>query len=347
MKLRPTLLLLPAIGGLLVGALSPARAAATDPVTGLVASAAQTPGAHDRWNVTASWAENGAARYSVVVTDAETGGVTYAARAAAHSPVSLTTDALIGDHDFWVRVQPEGGDAVATSFHTPALDTTAPTASYRLDRTSAYLTGGDLTSDEEPGADFVITQVQGSGYVSRTVVAGDGSPAAAWKTGDAFVLSYAKAGVYTPHVLLVDQFANTRDVALPAIRVLEDSVAPTVRIQRPAKPGRASSWRVVRGTASDDVSGVAGVVAFVLEKRGSIWWAYDFGKRTWVKGTASRQESLLETEAEPALAQVNARGRWRTPAINKLQKGLLHIEAVGVDGQMNIGRARPVNRHVG
>ena len=346
MKLRSTLLLLPVVGGLLVGALAPAQAATTDPVTQVAASASQTPGAHDRWSITASWAENGAARYSVVISDAETGGVTYAARAAAHSPLSLTTDALIGDHDFWVRIQPEGGDAVASSFHTPALDTTAPTASYRLDRTSGYLSAADLGDEQEPVANFVIKQVQASGVASRTVVAGDGTPARAWKADDGFLLSYATAGVYTPHVIVTDEFANARDIALPAVRVLEDTVAPTIRIQKPAKPGKAASWRIVRGTASDDVSGLAGVVAIVMEKRGSVWWIYDFAEKTWVKGTASRRASMVKSDATPALMQPSASGRWRTPAIKHLQKGLLHIEAAAVDGQFNIGAARPVDRQV-
>ena len=317
-----------------LGGLPQAQAATTDPISGLTATAVQTPGTHDRWTVTATWTENGASAYSVEVASQATGGVTYAARATEHSPANLTTAALFGGHDFWVRVQPEGGDPVAAQVHVPVLDTTPPTGRYRLDATTRYL-GSSLMSDK-PEAEFLITQTAMQGAKTRKVLAGDGSPAVAWTSGSTFSLRYTEPGVYTPHVVLSDEFANTTDITLPVVRVSVDQAPPTIRITRPAHQGRVSSWRRIRGTATDVGTGVVMVGAFVMEKRGATWWSYDFHKRTWLEGTSSRKDTEKKSKARPAFMPPTASGAWRTPVIKGLTAGTLFVEAAAFDGEFNV-----------
>jgi hypothetical protein len=357
-KLRPSLLLAPVVAGLSLGTLAPAQAATTDPVTDLVVSAVQKPGSHDSFRVTASWTVNpDARRYKVSISDEETGGATYGGgpQDVTGSSASFDVSTLAPDENYWVIVQPtspDRGTATATTFHTPALDTTAPTGTYQLDRTSAYLTSADLDisdifSGVEGEADFRITQTAlPDGAKTRQVLAGDGTPAKSWTTGSTFTLTYNKAGVFTPHVLLTDEFANTRDIALPAVHVVRDATGPSIQIATPARPGRAASWRVIRGTATDTGTGVAAVGVGVLEKRGSTWWAYDFKKKEWLKGYSSRSKTESKTKARGALIFPSPSGTWRSPAIKGLVKGKLRVEAAAIDTEFNIGIARPVTRKV-
>jgi hypothetical protein len=305
-------------------------------------SAVQTPGSHDRWNVTASWTPNGAASYSVLIAGT-TNNVTYRARDVASSPASLTADNLLGGHEYVLRLQPEGGDEVTASFTAPVLDTTAPDGAYKLDRSSTYLSAG-IFSEEDTTADFRITQTRAEAGATRQVLAGDGTAAKTWSSGATFTLSYAKPGTFTPHVLLTDKFANTRDIKLPTVRVLTDTTAPTIHITPPAKPGKVASWRTIRGTASDSGTGLAIVGVFVMEKRGSVWWSYDFGKKTWLKGFASRRKTEAKSKASPALFGVPASGNWRSPVVKDLTKGTLYVEAIALDNDFNVGLAQVIRK---
>jgi hypothetical protein len=350
-KLRPSLLLAPVAVGLSLGVLSPAQAASTDPVTDLTVSVAQAPGSHDSWKVTAGWTGNGASSYSVVIADHDDGSVTdgayYGSRSSATSPVSITSETLASEETYWVAVHVAGESAPAVgSFHTGTLDTTAPTGTFRVAPAARYLGGADVLSGASGSATFQVTGTALETGSTRKVLAGDGSAARAWASGTSFGLTYTKAGTYTPHVVLSDAFANTRDVALPAVRVLEDHVAPVVRISVPAKATKASSWRVVRGTATDTGTGMAMVAAFVMEKRGHTWWTYDFRTKKWFQGETSRRRSEAKSKATPAVTGAAASGAWRTPRIKGLSKGTLYVQAIAFDNSLNIGAARPLTRKV-
>lgn len=353
MKLRSSLVLAPVLAALSIGTVAPAHAAVTDPVTNLQVSVVQAPGSHDSWKVTATWdAVPDVRTYDVVIADREDGTVTsgkaYGNQDTALTSVSITTSRLVEDHDYWVAVRPfdtPDGTLAEATFHTVALDTTAPAGRFRLDRTSAYLES-DLLSEDVEAASFQITQTALDAGATRKVLAGDGTPAKAWTRGTGFTLTYTRVGTFTPHVLLTDEFANTRDIALPAVHVLDDSVAPTIRITTPARPGRIASWRRIHGTATDAGTGVAMVGVFVMEKRGATWWAYDFDKRAWLKGTTSRRQTEAKTEASAAMASPAASGAWRSPAVRGIQKGTLLVQAVAFDNEFNIAVAHPVGHRV-
>jgi hypothetical protein len=353
-KLRSSLLLAPVVAGLTLGTLAPAHAAdaGSPSVDDLTVSVAQTPGRHDSWQVTAAWsAVPGATQYDVVIADHDDGTVTsgksYGNQDTAGTTVSLRADRLVADRDYWVAVRPirpAGGTVTLVPFHTAALDTTAPTGSYGIDRTAGYLLPDEDLEDF--AARFVITQKSLAGAKTRMVLAGDGTPAQAWRSGRSFSLAYTAPGRYTPHVLVTDEFDNTRDIALPAVRVRSDDNAPRIRITRPAQPDLAASWRRVRGTASDAETGLAGVGVFVLEKRGEEWWAYDFDKRTWLKGFPSPRKTMNQTDANAFMMQEPAAGRWRTPVIKGLTAGTLRVEAIAYDYGFNFVQARGVKREV-
>lgn len=354
-KLRSALLLMPAVAGLSLGTLAPAQAAASDPVTDLTVSVVQAPGTNDSWRVSAQWTANpDATSYSVVIADHADGTVTsgkaYGNKDTSATNAALTSDNLVADQDYWLAVQPiapESGAVAVAQFHTPGLDTTAPTGTYKLSATTVFLTGGAPFEETGGIATVAIAQTAvDSGTVTRTVLPGDGSAAKAWTTTKPFPLQYAKAGTFTPKVRLTDEFGNSRDVTLPRVWVRVDNIAPLVKIARPAAPTKAASWKVVRGTASDVGTGIEMVASFVIQKRGGVWWAYDFGKRKWLKGYTSMKKTLNKSKARAAFMEPAPSGAWRTPTIKRLTKGALHVEAIAIDQNFNVGRMAKLNQKI-
>lgn len=352
MKYRSSLLLASAAAGLTFGTLSPAHARALDPVSDLSVSVAQTPGQHDSWQVSATWGvDEPGLKTRVVIVDHANGeisqGAHYGNTDTRNTSASFTVKGLDTGSTYWVAVWPvvDPESVVLVPFEPQELDTTPPVARYRLDKTSAYL----LPDEEldEMAAHVTIKQTALSGATKRQVVAGDGSGAKTWRSGTTFPLVYEAPGLYTPHVLATDEFGNTTDVKLPAVRVRSDDNAPRVTITRPAKPGAVRSWRHIRGTVSDRETGVAGLGAFVMEKRGAVWWAYDFKTRTWMEGFPSPRKTMNQSDARPFMRyDVTARS-WKTPVIEGLTAGTLRVEAMAFDYSFNFARARHVLRTIG
>ncbi|MFT4263100.1 MAG: hypothetical protein QM572_06950 [Nocardioides sp.] len=326
--------------GMALVAPAAAQAAATDAVTGLTVSVAQAPGSHTSWQVTASWTANpDATTYRVQIAADAAGATVFVTKDVSVTSATLTTDALAGGQDYWVLVKPiapSDGSSTGKQFNAPALDTTPPTGSFVVDVRTSYLTTTyDASYTLSTKATAHVVQQSLEAGATRAVLAGDGSAAQAWASGDTFELSYATAGTYTPHVLITDAYGNTGDVELPSVTILEDKSGPSLSIAKPAKPSKKASWRTVRGTTADSGVGVSVVLAYVVEKRGSVWWAYDFSKRKWLKGYSSEKKTESKSKAMPAFIQPSRDGSWKTPAIKGLTRGKLLFQAAALDANGN------------
>lgn len=367
-----------AAAALEVAVVAPAHAAIPDPVTN-VAVSAQAQGTGQSWSLTFTWNESANADgYRVAITDhadgTNTDGSHYASKNLPDGATSatLSTDALVGGRTYWVAVRSldgsDVGPAVTDDFQAIVLDTAGPVGAYKLDHTQDYVGAGffrnapaafrlaDVIVGEEDEelipAIFAVTQTSLSdnttpaAQITRKIKRDTNTEAVTWSSGRA-ILTYGKAGTYHPAVVLTDQFGNTSTIALPTITVTLDSRGPTVRITRPrpALVSKVDGWRVVRGRVYDSQSGPAIVLAMVVEKRGSTWYAYDFRKRTWVKGTGSLMGTLQKTKARPAEVEPNG-SYWRTPRIRGLQAGVLHVETVAFDYAFNIAIGPTVHRRI-
>jgi hypothetical protein len=334
-----------------VAVLAPANAAATDPVGSLSAASQSQVGQDDV--ISASWTANDTATtYRMYLSDQADGSTVLQYQDVTGTSASISTHSLAPGATYYLAVKSTapGASATTTPFTALTLDTTGPTGTFAADHTTRYLqltvTGGTLGV----AADFHITQsaladdTTAPAAITRQVVAGDGSAAKPWTSGTNFTLTYTKVGTFTPHVLLTDQFGNTTDKVLSTLTVAHDTTAPRDHITLPASPSRIASWRVIRGTASDAGTGIAQAATMVIERRGGIWYAYDFGHRTWLKGWASMTRTLNRSKAEPAFMNVSAAGAWRTPAIRGLTRGVLHVESVAFDRAFNVGQAPNVTR---
>lgn len=344
MKLRSSFLLLPLVAALSVGTLAPAQAAPTDPVTNLTVSVVQAPGSNTSWKVSAAWTANPeATSYSVVIADQADGtvsaGKSYGNKDTAATSADLTTDNLLAGQTYWVAVRPLApalGTVVTSAFVPPALDTTAPNGSYKLNRTTAFLRLDAPFENNNVSAPVTITQNSvDPGTVTRSVIAGDGSAAKAWTAAKPYQIVYKRAGTFAPKVRLVDQFGNSRDVALPAVSVRADKTPPGIKIVRPAKPTKKASWKVIRGTASDAGVGLEAVGILIAEQRGKTWWTYDFRSKKWLKGKSSLTKTLDTSRANPAFVTPTSAGTWKSPAIKGITKGVLFVSAVALDKNVN------------
>lgn len=355
MKLRLSTVLVAAVaaGGLNIAVLAPAQAAATDPVTNLQVSQAQVGTAE---KVSATWNPNDAATaYRMYITDQSDGSVDAGLPSTDNTTgesAFLTTDALAPGGTYYVVVQarqPSMGEIVKVQFTALTLDTEAPNGSYTLDRTSAYLQL-DFSSGE-PGeeADFKITQTGLSdnttpaASITRTILPGDGSASTSWTSSNPFVLRYHAAGTFFPKVRLTDTFGNHQDVSLPTVTVREDRTPPRVHITVPAHPTKVASWHRIHGTATDTGTGVLEALAFVVQKRGHVWYAYDFRRHKWLKGYSTLSKTIRKSKADPAEMKVTASGTWQSPVLRGLRRGKLHVEAIAIDNGFNISKAPNVN----
>jgi hypothetical protein len=329
---------------------APAQAAATDPVTNLLVSQAQVG---QNLAITATWTANpDATNYHAFLTNqADGNGAVLAFKDGPATTATISTGSLAAGETYWIAVQSTAASSTVTtaSFVAATLDTTGPTGTYTLNRTSAYL-ALDFESDSEEyeAASFTVTQTSVAdlpvaGPVTRTIQAGDGTAEKVWSTSTS-TLIYHKPGTFTPKVRLKDKYGNLTTVSLPPITVKRDRVSPKVRIATPANPTKVASWRRIHGTATDVGTGVDGVGAFVAQKRGSIWYTYDFRKKKWLKGYTSLSKTLNKSRARPAQMRASVTGAWITPALKGLRKGSLHVEARAFDQAFNIGVAPNVNR---
>ncbi len=354
MKLRPYAVAVATLAAAAVNiaVLAPANAAATDPVTGLSASQAQV-GHNDV--ISASWTPNDTATtYRMYLSDQSDGSTTLDYQDVTGNSASISTSSLAAGTTYYVAVKAidAGATATTTQFTALTLDTTGPTGTFALDHTSRYLAVNFSSFDLALSADVRISQsaladdTTAPASITRKVVAGDGSAGKAWTSGTTYKITYTTAGSFTPHVLLTDQFGNVTDKVLPTVTISEDVTAPSNHITTPAHPRRIASWRVIRGHASDAQTGIAQVAAMVIEKRGGIWYAYDFGHKKWLKGFASMTRTLRHTHAEPAFMNVTASGAWHTPTIRGLKGGTLHVESIAIDRAFNVNQAPKITRAI-
>jgi len=344
--------LLPLVAALLLGSglVAPAQASATDPVTGLTVSQAQTPGHDNSWSVTATWDANGAASYTVlVVSSADGSGTPYAGpQDTADTSATLTVTGLLAGQTYYVAVYPTaaGTGAVTTKdFVAMPLDTTAPTGTFTVTPTHAWLVLDFETFDEAESASVTIRQSalsdDTSTSITRRVLAGDGTAAKTWASGSTFAITYTKPGTFTPKVELTDGFGNTASVSLSAVTISEDNVAPVVRITRPSTSmrDRVSGWRKIRGTAVDGQTGVDSVVVILMEKRGASWYVYNFHKHAWLKGRTGQIATLAHSKARPAIVSPDSLGQWHTGRIRGLKQGRIVVRSLAFDDAINLGTA--------
>lgn len=208
-------------------------------------------------------------------------------------------------------------------------DTTAPAGTYATvvptkvwaKYTPVVLTESSLSDNLSP-----------HNKISRLVNWGDGT-LSPWTSGLTIKHVYAKGGTFTPQVGLTDEAGNTAVAPATPVTVLVDAVAPKVTLTAP-KVGVHSvrSWVRLLGKATDAGVGMGKVNLRVIEKRGSVWYAYKPAKQVWVKaGTTAVSALKLAGYARVAPDSLH---NWKL-GVRGLRKGVLVVKYNGTDRVRN------------
>lgn len=235
--------------------------------------------------------------------------VAHTYKSSGKKPITLTLTDAAGNK----RVVKSGGPTVSV----PALK-------FKLSRTAVY-----------PGQKFVweITQVP-AGATKLTV---------AWGDGRASVLPVKKQKVtryyfVTPNNYLVtpgvkvlkayvsNKYGAATPLTVGKVLLVKDTSRPVVKLTLPKKPNKASSWKAIRGTATDKGSGIKEmfVIAVVDKSNGSVV-CYSSKSKKWLTITAN-------TDINRCLSPVKAsKGKFALGFKGSTPKGRLLVDVAAMD----------------
>lgn len=236
-----------------------------------------------------------------------------------------------------VRLSDGKGNTVTLTLPAVVInDTESPTGSFSVTNPAPVWAKFSQVSLVQKDVDDNWTP---DAKIRKLVAWGDGTTST-W-AGDSVVTKhvYAAAGAFTPTVRLYDEASNPPTVVdLPTVTVKADTLAPAVSLVVPTAPSRIRSWRTLRGKAVDAGVGVRSVVVRIVQKRGTVWYAYKPATKTWVKGGATKAAALKvagKKTIKPTLTNA-----W-SMNVAGLRRGRLVVQRWGIDKVANV--SKPAN----
>ena len=233
--------------------------------------------------------------------------VTHQYKPSGKKPITLTLTDAAGNK----RVVKSGGPTV-----------TAPALKYKLNKSSVW-----------HGQKFVweLTQVP-AGAKKITVVWGDGratvlSPKKQKVTRHYYV---TPTGVSVPpgakllKATVYNKYGAATPLSVGRITLKKDSWAPVVRLTKPSKPNKASSWKAIKGTATDKGSGIKEMLAYAIVGKNDGSVVCYSTKKKWITVTADTNIARCLIPTKPT------KGKYSV-ALKGTPKGLLLIDVVAGD----------------
>ena len=127
-----------------------------------------------------------------------------------------------------------------------------------------------------------------------------------------------------------NRLGDTSQIVIGKITIKTDVSVPRFTITTPKNPNRVSSWKTLRGTASDQGSGVYRIALLVARTTGTKDYCYS-SKKSWIR--------VYNDSAPPKACQLYipvAGGKWSL-SLNGLQKGGLVVFGAPIDWASNAG----------
>ena len=131
------------------------------------------------------------------------------------------------------------------------------------------------------------------------------------------------AGPVTLTATYTNKQGTTTPIVIGKVTIKKDSWNPHVTVTKPQHSERVSSWKTIRGTATDKGSGVQDVWVIPMRASGSKVYCYTY-KKKWVR---------LYNDSDVAKCGVDLavkKGKWSL-AVKGLTKGEFTVIAVGED----------------
>jgi hypothetical protein len=234
-----------------------------------------------------------------------------------------------------VTVTDEAGNESSYPLTAVVADVTAPTGAFSVSPATAWANWTVVTVSQSALSDDLSAQDK----IARMIDWGDGS-ADAWAAGASFTHVYTAAGSHSPTVTIADEAGNTSVVPTSAVEVSVDAVAPTTRLFAAAhKRQSVSGWSTLHGRANDSGTGVRVVRVKAIEKRGSVWYAYRAGTRSWVR--AGTRVAAAWHKARAARVSTDASHLWSVK-LARLTRGVLVTKVSATD---NVGNTSAWKSH--
>jgi hypothetical protein len=215
-------------------------------------------------------------------------------------------------------------------------DTTAPTGAFSVAPGTAWAAFTAVTVTQTALHDDYSPDLN----ITRSVDWGDGAVTSNWTGAGTITHVYTTAGTFSPTVTLSDEAHNSSaPLATSGVKVTVDSVAPVVKLLLPTAKHSVTAWKTLKGRATDTAgTGVKRVSVRAVEKRGTAWYAYKAGTKTWVKA-ASKAKAFAKSRGL-SLATTASHG-W-AGKLSGLREGTLVYKVKATD---NVGNASAVVTH--
>jgi len=132
------------------------------------------------------------------------------------------------------------------------------------------------------------------------------------------------AGPVTLTAVFTNKNGSTTPIVVGRVTIKRDVWSPRVTITKPSKSNRASSWKTIRGTATDKGSGIPDVLVVVLRQSGSKFYCYT-PKKTWVRIYPSSNLAKCFNYARVS------KGKWALAVKGQKRNTKLDVIALGSD----------------
>jgi hypothetical protein len=131
------------------------------------------------------------------------------------------------------------------------------------------------------------------------------------------------AGPVTLTAVYTNRLGDTSPIVIGRVTIRKDSWKPKVSISKPKRAERVSSWKTVRGTASDKGSGLQFVFVAPMRVTGNKLYCYTKGK-TWIRVSNDAQLDRCGVYVRVV------KGKWSL-SLKGLKKGSFSVAAIAVD----------------
>jgi len=207
---------------------------------------------------------------------------------------------------------------------------------FRIDKTSvSHHQPFKITITAVPAGTTKITMTWGDGYVSNLTGANQAVSHSYYHKSKGGLVP---AGSVKPTAVFTNAAGSTVPIAVGTIAVKKDSWNPKAAITKPSRPTRVSSWKTLRGTATDQGSGVHQVHVVVKRTSGGKTFCYT-AKKTWIRYRGSSNAATCRVEVKVS------GGKWSL-ALKGLAKGKLAVTAVATDWSDRSGKVAGVSQQL-
>lgn len=184
-----------------------------------------------------------------------------------------------------------------------------------------------------PGSTTKIVLNEGDGYVINLKGKNQTIPSVYYHRYKGGLMP---AGPVTLTATYTNSLGTTTPIVIGKVTIKRDSWNPTVSVTKPSHSERVSSWKTIRGTATDKGSGVQGVLVIPMRASGSKVYCYT-SKKTWLR-------LYSDTDVDRCGVAVGvSKGKWSL-GLKGLAKGSFTVIAVSEDWSDRASKVAQVDK---